>query len=122
MRMVMWSVPRPHTMNSSALSPGSTERARFRSSSFSSRALMFREVMKSPSCPANGLVFTRNFMRTVGFSTSILASGLGIDLQATVSPIEMSCMPTKADVPGGDLLHRLPLEVGEGEHLRDLAV
>jgi hypothetical protein len=42
MRMEMCSAPRPDTMKESAVSPGSTRSARFRSSSLSSRSLMLR--------------------------------------------------------------------------------
>ena len=42
MRMEMCSAPRPDTMKESAVSPGSTRSARFRSNSLSSRSLMLR--------------------------------------------------------------------------------
>ena len=44
-------------------------RTRLRSSSRPNRSLMLRLVTNLPSRPANGLVFTRNVMRTVGSST-----------------------------------------------------
>ena len=97
MRIVMCRAPRPHTMNESAVSPGSTLSARFRSSSRSRRSLMFLEVTNFPSLPANGDAFTLNVIRTVGSSTVMVGSGTAPPAMI-VSPIMTSGRPATAQM------------------------
>mmetsp|Transcript_37956 Transcript_37956/g.112374 ORF Transcript_37956/g.112374 Transcript_37956/m.112374 type:complete len:248 (+) Transcript_37956:730-1473(+) len=95
-RMPRCSAPRPDTTNASAVSPGSTRSARLRSSSRSRRSLMLRDVTNLPSLPANGDVLTLKTIDTVGPSTSIVSSGIGVSRSQMVSPIAMSEMPVIA--------------------------
>mmetsp|Transcript_30297 Transcript_30297/g.77258 ORF Transcript_30297/g.77258 Transcript_30297/m.77258 type:complete len:375 (-) Transcript_30297:982-2106(-) len=101
-RMPRCSVPRPDTTNASAVSPGSTRSARLRSSSRSRRSLRLREVTNLPSLPAKGEVLTLNVMDTVGSSTSIVSSAMGLPRSQIVSPILMSEMPDSATMSPAD--------------------
>nr|GMD41744.1 Uncharacterised protein [Ipomoea batatas]GME16871.1 Uncharacterised protein [Ipomoea batatas] len=76
--MVMCKVPRPLTINVSAVSPSSTFIARFRSSSRYKRSLKFLLVTYLPSRPTKGEMLTENAIFTVGSSTVMVGNAFPI--------------------------------------------
>mmetsp|Transcript_18443 Transcript_18443/g.62791 ORF Transcript_18443/g.62791 Transcript_18443/m.62791 type:complete len:231 (+) Transcript_18443:523-1215(+) len=98
MRMVMWSVPRPLTMNSSALEPCTIFMATFFSSSRSRRSLRLRAVTLSPSLPTKGLEETLKLTLTAGSSTFITGRASAPSVSMIVSPIMASPMPATAQM------------------------
>ncbi len=85
-------------MNESALNPGSTRRARFFSSSLSSRSLMWREVTYLPSLPKKGELLIVNNILIVGSSIAIGVRASGFSKSAIVSPISNPSIPTIAHI------------------------
>ena len=70
-----------------------TLRATLRSSSLKSLSLITLDWRSLPSRPARGLLLTEMDIRTVGSSTVIGGSGIGVSLLMTVSPMDTSEIP-----------------------------
>lgn len=87
-----WSSPRPETIK---LSPHSKSifRPTFVSSSFSSLSRICLEVTIFPSRPANGELFTRNSIFSVGSSIVIAGIASTFSEPPIVSPTNISAIP-----------------------------
>ena len=93
------STPRPETIHRSvASSKGSTRRARFFSSSFSRRSLMWREVTNLPSLPKKGESLMVKSIDMVGSSMAIGGRGSGFSMSQMVSPISNFSRPITAQM------------------------
>ena len=93
------STPRPETIHLSVESSnGSTRSARFFSSSFSRRSLIWREVTNLPSLPKKGESLMVKSIDIVGSSIAIGGSGSGFSKSQIVSPISNFSNPMTAQI------------------------
>ena len=121
-----WSSPRPRTSNVSPDSVGWTSIETLPRTSFSRRALIWRDVTYLPSRPPSGDVLTPNVIDSVGASTSRRGNGRGSPGSVIVSPIVTSGRPATETISPGpglgdvDALHPVRgLEAGDRPGERD---
>ena len=88
--------PRPSTLKVSGDPVSSTRIDTFVCSSLSSRSRRLRLVTNCPSRPANGELFTENWIAIVGSSITIGGSGDGFSSPVIVSPIVSPLTPATA--------------------------
>ena len=87
----------------SAVGPSSTRSATLVSSSRSSRARSWRDVLLTvDSRPASGDWLTENCMRSVGSPISRRGSASGASASAMVSPIDTLCRPDRYTISPAD--------------------
>ena len=99
-------------------SVSSTRRAMFVSSSWYSRARIWREVEYLPSRPERGEVLTPRVILTVGCSISMRGRALGsLSAGDRVADVHLVQAGDDDDVAGPGLVHGYPLEPLEGEEL-----
>ena len=98
MRIERCSTPRPYTVQTPSSGAFTTRRARLRSSSFSRRSAIWRDVTNFPSRPKKGESLLVKVIDMVGSSIAMRGSASGVLMSAIVSPISNPSIPTRAQI------------------------